>query len=80
VVLSFLVFLGLLIPLLKQLSNGTHRMTSSQAWNRRSYSPYNLYLVHLAFWDLISHAALAVNFGMTFTGKYRFYDTIGRIY
>jgi len=56
-IISIIVILGLLIPLFKQIKNGTYAMASrvSQSSRRREkpYSTYNLYLVHLAILDLM---------------------------
>ncbi len=56
-IVSAIVILGLLLPLLKQIKNGTYassnRMSQSTRRREKPYSSYNLYLVHLAILDLI---------------------------
>mmetsp|Transcript_13241 Transcript_13241/g.31140 ORF Transcript_13241/g.31140 Transcript_13241/m.31140 type:complete len:619 (+) Transcript_13241:86-1942(+) len=95
VLVSFVVFLALLIPLLKQLIHGTPRTTSSRTGNQtrtrhrtdravpgeeKPYSPYNLYLLYLSLWDLVGNAVYGVSYGMILTGKHRYYTTPVPIY
>jgi len=62
VIISAVVFLGLLIPLLVQLKEKTYRIGS--------YSPYNMYLVCLSFFDLVGCVTGAVVHGIALVGKF----------
>jgi len=82
---SAVFFLGLLLPLLIQLSNGTFKRIASQntARNRSSrgsridgyneekcYSSYNLYLIYLCFMDLLTFILFLVLNGIIMGGKF----------
>jgi len=61
-IISAVVFSGLLIPLLVQLKEKTYRIGS--------YSPYNMYLVCLSFFDMVGCVSGAVVHGIPLVGDF----------
>jgi len=70
VVVSIITFLGLLIPLLKQLRNGSYRRVNIRTSNLKVYSTYNLYLVYMALFDGLSYSFFIVLYALTAGQKF----------